>query len=332
MTLPPFELHRPQTVEEATELASRYGEDAAFYCGGTELLLLLKLGFASFGHLVDLKRDRGARRHAGGERRPRHRRDGHASRARAVASSCAERLPALAAMERRVANVRVRTGRNARRQPLLLRPALRSRRRSSSRSTRRSSAGAAVSTARRVPIARLRRRPVPDEPRRRRVADVAFTFPRCRRGAVSPTRSSPSTSAPRRPSRAARASQTASSPRRALPSARSARSRCVAASAEAALTGMPIAELDPGRISEAGERAAVEAAPVDDATGSADVQGAARTRARRANVPGGDRMIDQQQALDAVDGTGVHHPRRDQVRPRTSRARPRRKGVREVPL
>ena len=33
----------------------RYGEDAAFYCGGTELLLLLKLGFAAFGHLVDLK-------------------------------------------------------------------------------------------------------------------------------------------------------------------------------------------------------------------------------------------------------------------------------------
>ena len=41
-------------MEEATELAERYGEDAAFYCGGTELLLL-KLGFASFGHLVDLK-------------------------------------------------------------------------------------------------------------------------------------------------------------------------------------------------------------------------------------------------------------------------------------
>ena len=43
MTLPPFELHRPRSIEEATELLERYGEDAALYCGGTELLLLLKL-------------------------------------------------------------------------------------------------------------------------------------------------------------------------------------------------------------------------------------------------------------------------------------------------
>jgi len=50
-----FDLHRPSSVEEATELAERYGEDAAFYCGGTELVLLLKLGFASFRHLIDLK-------------------------------------------------------------------------------------------------------------------------------------------------------------------------------------------------------------------------------------------------------------------------------------
>ena len=33
----------------------RYGEDAAVICGGTELLLLLKLGFAVYGHLVDIK-------------------------------------------------------------------------------------------------------------------------------------------------------------------------------------------------------------------------------------------------------------------------------------
>lgn len=107
MTLPPFDLHRPQSLEEATELVDRYGEDAAFYCGGTELLLLLKLGFASFGHLVDLKgveelRDvraengslvvGGAATHRELERSPLVR----------------ERLPALAAMERRVANIRVR--------------------------------------------------------------------------------------------------------------------------------------------------------------------------------------------------------------------------------
>ena len=61
MTLPPFDLHRPQSVEEATELAERYGEDAAFYCGGTELLLLLKLGFASFGTSSTSSRSRSSR-------------------------------------------------------------------------------------------------------------------------------------------------------------------------------------------------------------------------------------------------------------------------------
>ncbi len=32
------------------------GEDATPYCGGTELLLAMKLGFATYDHLVDLKR------------------------------------------------------------------------------------------------------------------------------------------------------------------------------------------------------------------------------------------------------------------------------------
>lgn len=108
MTLPPFELHRPQSLEEATQLLERYGDDAALYCGGTELLLLLKLGFASFGQLVDLKgieelrgirADNGALvigaavTHRDVERDP----------------LVLERLPALAAMERGVANIRVRT-------------------------------------------------------------------------------------------------------------------------------------------------------------------------------------------------------------------------------
>ena len=52
MTLPPFDLHRPTSEEEARELLLRYGDDAAALCGGTELLLLLKLGYAAYGHLV----------------------------------------------------------------------------------------------------------------------------------------------------------------------------------------------------------------------------------------------------------------------------------------
>ena len=37
------------------------GDDAAAYCGGTELLLAMKLGLASYEHLVDLKRVDGLR-------------------------------------------------------------------------------------------------------------------------------------------------------------------------------------------------------------------------------------------------------------------------------
>ncbi len=107
MTLPPFELHRAGSVEEAAELLERYGEDAAVVCGGTELLLLLKLGFAAYGHLVDIKRiaELGAIRAEDGTlvigSTVTHR---ELERAPLVL----ERLPALAAMERRVANIRVR--------------------------------------------------------------------------------------------------------------------------------------------------------------------------------------------------------------------------------
>jgi carbon-monoxide dehydrogenase medium subunit len=94
-------------VEEAHELLERYGEDAAVVCGGTELLLLLKLGFAAYGHLVDVK----GIEELGGVR---------ADNGTLVIGSTAthreiersplvlERLPALAAMERNVANIRVR--------------------------------------------------------------------------------------------------------------------------------------------------------------------------------------------------------------------------------
>jgi carbon-monoxide dehydrogenase medium subunit len=94
-------------VEEATELVDHYGEDAAFYCGGTELLLLLKLGFSSFGHLVDLK-------HIEELEGVRVENDelvvGAAVTHRELerAAIVRERLPALATMERSVANLRVR--------------------------------------------------------------------------------------------------------------------------------------------------------------------------------------------------------------------------------
>jgi carbon-monoxide dehydrogenase medium subunit len=107
VTLPPFELHRPRSVEEATDLVDRYGDDAAFYCGGTELLLLLKLGFSSFGHLVDLKHveELEGVRVEDGELVV-----GAAVTHRELERSALvrEQLPSLAAMERGVANLRVR--------------------------------------------------------------------------------------------------------------------------------------------------------------------------------------------------------------------------------
>ena len=88
-------------------MLERYGDDAAFYGGGTELLLLLKLGFAEYRHLVDVKGIAelgGIEAHNGGLR------IGAAVTHREIERSQAvvERWPALAEMERRVANLRVR--------------------------------------------------------------------------------------------------------------------------------------------------------------------------------------------------------------------------------
>jgi carbon-monoxide dehydrogenase medium subunit len=107
MTLPPFDLHRAASEEEARELLLRHGDDASVICGGTELLLLLKLGYAAYGHLISISGIpalRGIRA------------DnvslviGAGSTHREIETSpvVLELMPALAAMERRVANIRVR--------------------------------------------------------------------------------------------------------------------------------------------------------------------------------------------------------------------------------
>jgi carbon-monoxide dehydrogenase medium subunit len=106
--LPPFERHRPATVEEATDLLEEYGDDAAVYVGGSELFLLFKLGFAEYVHVIDLKgieELRGVKRSDGGLR------IGAAETHRAIERDPAVRTewPALAAMERKVGNLRVRT-------------------------------------------------------------------------------------------------------------------------------------------------------------------------------------------------------------------------------
>ncbi|HET6548768.1 MAG TPA: FAD binding domain-containing protein [Solirubrobacter sp.] len=102
-----FELHRPATVEEATALRTQLGDDAALYAGGTELLLAMKLGVLDYGHLIDLKRIAALR---GVERRDGELRIGALVTHRELETDpeVARALPALAALERNVANVRVR--------------------------------------------------------------------------------------------------------------------------------------------------------------------------------------------------------------------------------
>lgn len=267
MTLPPFDLHRPRSLEEATELADRYGEDAAFYCGGTELLLLLKMGFASFGHLVDLK---GIEELRGVQAENGTLVVGGAVTHRELERSPAvrERLPQLAAMERKVANLRVREvgtlgGNLCFSDPhsdpatflLVLDAEIECRR------------GGA--DARRLPIADFVvgpyqtalaegevltavRVPVPTSGTGVSHAKFAFherptatvaCLARVEGGAVAEARVSVGSVGPR-PVRSA--------------------------AAEELLVGMPAAEPDPEALAAAGERAAEDAAPVDDATGSAD--------------------------------------------------------------
>ncbi len=104
--LRPFALHRPDTAEAASRLLAELGS-AALYCGGTELLQVMKMGLAHFEHLIDLKgiaELRGIAAAEGGLR------IGAATTHREIERSAlvASRYPSFNAMARHVANVRVR--------------------------------------------------------------------------------------------------------------------------------------------------------------------------------------------------------------------------------
>ncbi len=102
-----FDLHRAMSVEEVIDLRRRYGDDSALYAGGTELLMAMKLGVARWRHLIDVKPIASLREiratptalrigatvtHWTLERDP----------------AVARAIPALARLEKDVANVRVR--------------------------------------------------------------------------------------------------------------------------------------------------------------------------------------------------------------------------------
>jgi carbon-monoxide dehydrogenase medium subunit len=54
--LRPLHVYQPTSVTEASAELVRLGEDAKVYAGGTELIILLRLGLVHYTHLVDVKR------------------------------------------------------------------------------------------------------------------------------------------------------------------------------------------------------------------------------------------------------------------------------------
>ena len=54
--LNPLRVYQPTSVTEASAELARLGEDAKVYAGGTELILLLRLGLVHYTHLVDIKK------------------------------------------------------------------------------------------------------------------------------------------------------------------------------------------------------------------------------------------------------------------------------------
>lgn len=108
MKLAPFTVHRPGSVGQASRLLVDLGDDAAAYCGGTELLLAMKLGLASYEHLVDLKRVYGLRGIAADGAITRI---GAATTHHEIETSAAlrDRYPEMSAMISQVANLRVRS-------------------------------------------------------------------------------------------------------------------------------------------------------------------------------------------------------------------------------
>jgi carbon-monoxide dehydrogenase medium subunit len=102
-----FDVHKATSVAEAVELRERFGEDAAVYAGGTELLLAMKMGVARWPHLIDVKTiaalaeitvTKDALRIGATATHWAIERDANVARV----------LPALARLEANVANVRVR--------------------------------------------------------------------------------------------------------------------------------------------------------------------------------------------------------------------------------
>jgi carbon-monoxide dehydrogenase medium subunit len=105
-----FQIHRPESVGEASTLMGEFGTEAAFYAGGTELLVVMKEGLTHFPHLIDVKTIPGLREITY-DASQRELTIGAVTTHRQIERSplVREHLPALADLEASVANVRVRS-------------------------------------------------------------------------------------------------------------------------------------------------------------------------------------------------------------------------------
>ena len=102
-----FELHRPDTLDQALALLAEFGDDATAFAGGTELLIAMKARVLRYAHVVDIKRLpelRGIRLDAGKLV------IGALSTHRQIARDplVLEHLPAYAELSDNIANIRVR--------------------------------------------------------------------------------------------------------------------------------------------------------------------------------------------------------------------------------
>ena len=59
--LAPIEIHAPHTISDASALLRQYGDDAAVYAGGTELLIVMKERLTPVNRLIDIKKIDGLR-------------------------------------------------------------------------------------------------------------------------------------------------------------------------------------------------------------------------------------------------------------------------------
>ena len=106
-TLSRFEIHQPASVAEASQMLGHYGDEAAIYAGGTELLLAMRHRALAYSHLIDLKVIPGLNAI---ETRDGVIEIGAACTHRAIERSAEarEKQPVFAELESQVANIRVR--------------------------------------------------------------------------------------------------------------------------------------------------------------------------------------------------------------------------------